>query len=173
MSARTINITFQKEDSMKKPIKISLIVLCCLLVVAVILYFAEKQNGLLSRIYFGDRITVTIEGTVDGESAQPDSTQVECVDDNGRQEVHHSGSDKYSVRANEYGMYTFTFPINRQVVQLKLVHTNWWNIDHYQFRYKVDTTTGSMTYTLTYNNKDTESDTVKLTGNSYSIYYMN
>ncbi len=70
-------------------------------------------------------------------------------------------------------MYTFTFPINRQVVQLKLVHTNWWSIDHYQFRYKVDTTTGSMTYTLTYNNKDTESDTVKLTGNSYSIYYMN
>ena len=90
---------------MKKPIKISLIVLCCLLVVAVILYYAEKQNGLLSRIYFGDRITVTIEGIVDGESAQPDSTQVECVDDNGRQEVHHSGSDKYSGRTIEAGSH--------------------------------------------------------------------
>lgn len=157
---------------MKKRNKIILIILSCSLIASIVLYITESQYGLFSRIYWGDRITVTIEGTYDGESDQPDSAQVECTGDEGRQEVHHNDSNKYSVRANEYGEYIFTFPVKHQIVQLKLVHTNWWSIDHYQLQYEVDTTSGIMSYTLTCNKADTESGTVYLNENKYSIYFM-
>ena len=100
---------------------IFIIIISVVVISAILLYALESTEHLLSKIYWGNRITVTIDVASNGKTVQPDHKQATCTAEDGQEEVvHYSSPNKYSVRANEYGMYTFTFPIEKYTVNLKM-----------------------------------------------------
>ncbi len=157
---------------MKKS-NIIFIIISVVVILAILLYALESTEHLLSRFYWGDRITVTIDCTANGVTVLPDHEQVKCTAEDDQQEVvRYSTPNKYSVRANEYGMYTFTFPIEKYTVNLKLVHTNWWEINSCRLSLEIDEQSQAVSYTLTDNKGEEVSGTDKLSGSTISLYHM-
>ena len=69
---------------MKKS-NIIFIIISVVVILAILLYALESTGHLLSRFYWGDRITVTIDCTANGVTVQPDHEQVKCTAEDDRQ----------------------------------------------------------------------------------------
>lgn len=126
------------------------------------------------RFYQGDRITLTIDGKVDGVSTLLDSTCVVCSNlSDERQEVHCNEPGVFSIKGdqNNQEMYTFSFSTKQQRIQLQLIHRNWWQVENCKLVYEIDSTTNKMTYTYIDSEGNTETDTIDYINEMYTIVH--
>lgn len=125
-------------------------------------------------IFPGDRITLCVNGSIDGEDVVVDSKNIKCKFDKTAQEIHFSESEpgKFSTKGNEYGEYIFKIPINEKRINIKLFHTNWWQIDNCKLQFNIDSQNGNMTYAFVDSFGNLESGISYSSGNNYSIYFM-
>lgn len=128
----------------------------------------------LPYLYTGDRITLFVDGSVDGEEIIINSENVACNYDRSSQEVHfsESESEKFSVKGDEYGKYTFTIPTESYKIKIELVHTNWWQIDNCKLHFDIDSQSNTLTYAFTDTSGNTDLGTSLAEGGAYTLYFM-
>lgn len=161
-----INLKKAKRKDRKNLIVgiIAVILLISLVFIVVKHYFPYLYNG--------DKITLSINGTIDDEKISLSKNDVVCkYDKKNPQEIKFEKSDKYkiSTKGNEYGSYTFYISTEGERIVISLIHTNWWEIQNVEFDFNIN----SKNNTLTYKINDTIAS-IKPNGksNSYKIYYM-
>lgn len=135
---------------MKKFIKITGTVFVLLLTFCLIFSFADK--GLFYRIwYFGDRITVNLYATVDGE--QVDAKEISVVSlgiDSSSGYVLYENTQSikitdnedcssFSIKADSYGDYDFLVMIGDYKFQLGAYQWNWWDVQTSDLHIDIDT----------------------------------
>lgn len=141
------------------------------LAVALIFFIAKPYFPYL---FAGDRITLCVNGSIDGEEVVIDSKKVICDYDEAEQEIHFSESEpgKFSTKGNEYGGYTFTIPADDKRINVKLLHTNWWQIDNCKLQFDIDSKNGNMTYAFISTSGNIELGKSDLSGNNYTLYFI-
>lgn len=117
-------------------------------------------------VYFGDRLSVNINSSVDGQQYIVNSNDVKCIfeEDN----VAVNGKDNhFSTKGNEYGLYKFEFNIKNNIVNVRLMKTNWWEINTADLKLDINTKTNTLKYII-----GNEKGSINLKNNKYSLYYM-
>ncbi len=137
-----------------------------------LIFFIVKPY--LPYLYTGDRITLCVNGSIDGKDVVLDSKKVICHYDGFEQEIHFSESEpgKFSTKGNEYGGYIFKIPTNDKRINVKIIHTNWWQIDNCKLRFDIDSKNGNMTYAFIDTSGNMESGITHSSGNTYTLYFM-
>lgn len=156
----------KNRDRRFKTIGIVSIVLAMVLIILII-------KPYLPYLYTGDRITLCVDGNIDGENVDVNPKAVICKYKNSLQEIHSSKSEpgKFSTKGNEYGKYTFTFPAKDNNIKIELVHTNWWQIENCKLHFNIDSQ-NNMTYIFTDTSGNIESGTSYSNEKTYTIYFM-
>lgn len=141
------------------------------LAIALIFFIAKPY---LPYLYIGDRITLCVYGSIDDEDVILDSKAVICKYDKNVQDIHFSESEpgKFSIKGNEYGKYTFTIPTDDKMINVKLFHTNWWQIDNCELHFDIDSQDGYMTYVFIDPFGNIESGKSYSPGNNYTLSFM-
>lgn len=141
------------------------------LVIALIVLIVKPY---LPYLYPGDRITLCVDSSIDGESVDLDSKAVTCEFENDLQEVHFSNSEprKFSIKGSEYGKYAFTIPAKDYTIRIELLHTNWWQIDNCKLHFDIDSQNNNINYVFIDTSGNIESGTSDLIGKTYTVSFM-
>ena len=134
----------EKPDK-KKIIRAVVITLATLAILALIF------SPFWGMFYNGDRITITLKGTIDGVEVLPDSDHIECKNIYGEiQDVNCSEPGVFSIKGGEedFERYVFNFSVDHEIIELKLTHLNWWQVDKCQLNYEIDTAANELNYTF-------------------------
>ncbi len=153
---------------MKKTILKRIIIISC--VAVFVLCVCAFRYPIYERYFYGgDRITLKISASADGKACSLDASSVDCTYENRKKESVHRDGNNFSVRGNEYGMYDFNILTGKYTVKVRLMHTNWYEINSADLKFNIDTKTEKMTYKL----NETEG-TLKpeKNGKTYNLYYM-
>lgn len=153
----------RRRDRRYKLIGIAAVLLCAALIIVCV---SPSLPHFFSLFYPGNRITLQLDGSVDGEPIAPDYAHITCSYEGYRQEVS-CGDGEISVKGDEYGKYSFTVPTDAGTVKLDYIHTNWWQIDTCILRFDIDSKDHRMIYVLNDRFGSTEAE-----NNTYYLYEM-
>ncbi len=122
-------------------------------------------------LYTGNRITLSINGEIDNNAISIDKKDIVCKYKGENQEFNFEKSDKYivSTKGDEYGLYTFDILTEQGDINIKFVHTNWWEVDNIDLYFNIDTNEKIITYKIA---DKADSSKLNKKTDSYSIYYM-
>ena len=157
-----------KDTEKRKRIIIAVVVTVVTLAVLALIVFPYWE-----RFYPGDRITITMNGTVDGVEVLPDSENVKCVTEYGEsQEVCCNEPGVFSVASvqEDYDMVILTFTVDHHIIELELYRRYWWKIDKCQMNYEINSSTNELTYTFIAGDGTESSGAEQYQNGKYVIY---
>lgn len=120
----------------KNIIIISVALLLLLVVTVVGIGFYPMIEG---RFYNGNRITLNASLTLDGKSIDMEKCTIKCATPQNKEVVITSDNGKYGVEGGEYGKYTFTITVPKELVEgadkdinisLNYINANNWYISN-------------------------------------------
>lgn len=117
-------------------------------------------------VYFGDRLSVNINPSVDGQQYNVKLCDVKCVFEEDNIAVNGE-NNHFSTKGDKYGMYKFEFNIKNSIVNVRLVKTNWWDINTADLKLDINTKTNTLKYII-----GNEKGTINSKNNKYSLYHM-
>lgn len=136
----------KKKITRKNLISVS-ILLPCLLTLIILTSPLIKQ--LYYRyLYIGNRINVTLDLNIDDIEYDISDISIKCLHDDVEQQITLD-DDSFSVKADDYGKYTFKIDSNDTTVYISFFQTNWWNIQSFTLSADIDTETQSLFYYIT------------------------
>lgn len=143
-------------------------------VVLVIALFFLIFKPYLPYLYPGDRITLCVDGKIDGENVDLDLKAVTCEFEYSLQKVHFTNSEpgRLSIKGSEYGKYAFTIPAKDYTIRIELLHTNWWQIDNCKLHFDIDSQNNNINYVFIDTSRNIEFGTSDLIGKTYTVSLM-
>lgn len=140
-------------------------VLIISLIIAFCISVCLLYKPIYYRLYLGDRIKGNIEVVIDDNVYSLEEDNIK-LNDSGKIKINDDGTADISIHAGKYGSYRFDIsdiPIERPV-SINCFQHNWWNVQTFELRIKIDTSQNLVIYEGSYttisNDGKTRYDTI-------------